>query len=545
MLSNMTIGKRLGLGFAVILAISVAMSVMSIWRLQVAADTTRKMMQQPLAKERMVSDWTRNIYAAVRRTTAIAKSSDTTLGQFFSADQKEASKSSSELKAAVEPLLTSEKEQALYKKITATRERYNHARDTVIKLKGTGDSDQAATIFEQQYLPASVEYQQLMQELLTLQRSEIDHLASEIDAMSARSANILMALAAVLVLVGTVYAWRLTVGIVAPLKDAVGAAHRVASGDLTAPIHASGNDEISQLLAALNDMRNALQGVVGGIRASTDTITTASHEIASGNADLSARTELQATSLESTARAMNDLTATVRKNADNAGEANRLAVSASGSAGKGGEVVAEVVNNMSAIKASSDKIVDIISVIDGIAFQTNILALNAAVEAARAGEQGRGFAVVASEVRTLAQRSAAAAKEIKELISGSVEQVEAGNRLVGEAGKTMAEIVGEVRQLAALMQEITEAGMAQSQGIEQVNRSVGEMEQMTQQNAALVEQAAAAAASMKDQADVLAQTVSVFKLGGDAHHAHHAMHGSHAAGKALAKPRPALKRVRA
>jgi methyl-accepting chemotaxis protein len=232
----------------------------------------------------------------------------------------------------------------------------------------------------------------------------------------------------------------------------------------------------------------------------------------------------------------------VRKNAENAGQANRLAMSASGSAGKGGEVVAEVVNNMSSIKASSDKIVDIISVIDGIAFQTNILALNAAVEAARAGEQGRGFAVVASEVRTLAQRSAAAAKEIKELISGSVEQVEAGNRLVSQAGKTMAEIVGEVRQLATLMEEITQAGMEQSQGIEQVNRSVGEMEQMTQQNAALVEQAAAAAASMKDQAGTLAQTVSLFKLG-EADSVQ--LRAAAAPATHMQAPRPAAARLRA
>jgi methyl-accepting chemotaxis protein len=315
-----------------------------------------------------------------------------------------------------------------------------------------------------------------------------------------------------LVLLGVLCAWRLTVGITRPLTEAVAVARRVASGDLTGRITVSTRDEIGQLLAALDEMSKSLQQVVGGIRAGTETISSASQEIASGNADLSARTEQQAYSLERTASSMNELTAIVKKNAGNAEEANRLAISASSIAQRGGEVVSEVVENMSSIKASSDQIVDIISVIDGIAFQTNILALNAAVEAARAGEQGRGFAVVAAEVRTLAQRSAAAAKEIKALITDSVQRVETGNQLVDQAGSTMTEIVASIRQLAGLMHEITEANQKQGADIEQVNQSVGEMDQMTQQNAALVEEAAAAAASLKDQAANLAQAVSLFKL---------------------------------
>jgi methyl-accepting chemotaxis protein len=512
-LSNTTIGKRLGLGFALVLAISLAMSVAAVWRLQVTADTTRSMMKQPLAKERMVSDWNRNIYAAVRRTAAIAKSTDASLAQFFAADQAAASKSSAELKAAVEPLLTSDKEQALYKTIVETRERYNKARDEVIKLKSEGQAEDAARIFEQKFQPASVDYQRLMQDLLDVQRAEIDRLASEVDSMSAKSRNALILSSILLMLIGALCAWRLTVGITRPLNDAVKIANQVAAGDLTAHIEAKTRDEIGQLLSALDEMSNSLRGLVSGIRTGTETISVASREIASGNADLSVRTEQQATSLENTANAMNELTATVRTNAENAEEANRLAVSASAIAGKGGEVVTEVVENMSSIKASSDKIVDIISVIDGIAFQTNILALNAAVEAARAGEQGRGFAVVAAEVRTLAQRSASAAKEIKTLISDSVGRVETGNRLVQQAGSTMNDIVASVRQLAGLMQQITMASQSQSQGIEKINHSVGEMEQMTQQNAALVEQAAAAASSMKDQAAGLSQAVSIFRLG--------------------------------
>jgi methyl-accepting chemotaxis protein len=510
----MKIGKRLGLGFAVVLVISLVTSVIAIWRLQVSAETTRDMMQQPLAKERMVSDWNRNIYAAVRRTSAIARSSDASLATFFAADQAEASKSSGALKSAVEPLLTSEKEKAVYAKIVDTRNRYNKARDTVIKKKADGQADEALSIFDKDYQPAAVQYQQLMQELLDLQRAEIDRLAKDVDEMTVASRNALIMLAAALILIGVLCAWRLTVGITRPLNDAVEVAHRVASGDLTAQIESNSRDEIGQLLSALGEMNTSLKQVVTGIRTGTETISHASREIATGNADLSARTEQQATSLERTARAMNDMTETVHKNAGSAQEANRLAVSASGVASKGGEVVAEVVENMSSIKASSDKIVDIISVIDGIAFQTNILALNAAVEAARAGEQGRGFAVVAAEVRTLAQRSASAAKEIKALISDSVDRVENGNRLVQQAGTTMTEIVSSVKQLADLMQEITMASQHQSEGLERINQSVGEMEQMTQQNAALVEEAAAAAGSMNDQAESLFHAVSIFKLGG-------------------------------
>ena len=511
-LSDMKIGKRLGLGFALVLAISLATSITAICLLQSTAETTRSMMQQPLAKERMISDWYRNIYAGIRRTSAIARSSDASLSEFFAADQAASTKSSAELKKAIEPLLTSAREQALYKKIIGWRERYLQARADIMKLKGAGQGEQAGRILEEIYLPASVEYIKLMQELLDIQRGEIDRLAHNIDAMSARSRNAMIVLSATLVLIGLLCAWRLTLGITRPLNDAVAIARRVAAGDLTAHIMPMTRDEIGQLLSALQDMSTSLQRVVGGIRNGTETISLASGEIASGNADLSSRTELQAASLERTAGTMNELTTTVKRNAQNAEEANRLAISASSLASRGGEVVSEVVENMRSIKSSSDQIVDIIGVIDSIAFQTNILALNAAVEAARAGEEGRGFAVVAAEVRTLAQRCAAAAKEIKALISDSAVRVDAGNRLVHQAGGTMSEIVTSVRQFAELMQEITMASQNQSRGIEQINRSVGEMDQMTQQNAALVEEAAAAAASLKDQAITLAQAVSLFRI---------------------------------
>ena len=300
--------------------------------------------------------------------------------------------------------------------------------------------------------------------------------------------------------------------IVSSLKNAINIATRVASGDLNATIKVEGRDETGDLLQALKDMSENLKKVVGEVRSGTEAIRSGSKEIASGNADLSRRTEDQAASLEETASSMEELTSTVKQNAENAKQANQLAMGASTVAVKGGQVVSEVVTTMSSINESSKKIVDIIGVIDGIAFQTNILALNAAVEAARAGEQGRGFAVVASEVRNLAQRSAAAAKEIKALIGDSVDKVGAGTKLVDEAGKTMEEIVNSVKQVTAIMSEITAASQEQSAGIEQVNQAIMQMDEVTQQNAALVEEAAAAAEAMQEQAQHLTQTVGVFKL---------------------------------
>ena len=298
---------------------------------------------------------------------------------------------------------------------------------------------------------------------------------------------------------------------------AVQIAGAIAEGDLTVDIRTASHDS-SSLLFAMKTMRDKLVGIVSQVRSGTDTINTASGEIAQGNLDLSSRTEEQASSLEETASSMEQLTSAVRQNADNARQANVLAGAASDVAGKGGAAVGQVVQTMESINASSRKIVDIISVIDGIAFQTNILALNAAVEAARAGEEGRGFAVVASEVRSLAQRSASAAKEIKTLIGDSVDQVEAGAKLVHDAGKTMDEVVASVRQVADIMQEITAASAEQSAGIEQVNQAVLQMDQVTQQNAALVEEAAAAAESLQGQAQTLTELVGVFRLHAQAEH---------------------------
>ena len=316
--------------------------------------------------------------------------------------------------------------------------------------------------------------------------------------------------AAILAVLAAIWIVR---SIIRSLSVAVAFTRGIAEGDLTSHIEVETSDEFGQLQQALLDMSASLTSIVGQVRHGTETISVASREIASGNADLSGRTEQQASSLEETAISMEDLTSTVKQNAENASQANQMVITTSSIAVKGGTIVGQVVSTMASIKESSRKISDIIGVIDGIAFQTNILALNAAVEAARAGEQGRGFAVVAAEVRNLAQRSAGAAKEIKSLIEGSVSQVDAGGKLVDDAGKTMEEIVTSVKRITDIMSEIAAASREQSAGIEQVNQAITQMDDVTQQNAALVEQAAAAARSMEEQASALTLAVSVFKLG--------------------------------
>ncbi|RXZ38972.1 HAMP domain-containing protein [Oxalobacteraceae bacterium CAVE-383] len=338
-------------------------------------------------------------------------------------------------------------------------------------------------------------------------------------AQYSSGAAYMLSLAGAAIVLACALAYLVTRSITRPLRTAVGIARTVAAGDLTSRIEVVSTCETGQLLRELKDMNGSLVTLVGEVRQSSDTIATASSQIASGNLDLSSRTEQQASSLQQTAAAMEQLTSTVRQSADNARQANQLALSASNVAGKGGAVVSQVVDTMQEINSSALKIADIIAVIDGIAFQTNILALNAAVEAARAGEQGRGFAVVASEVRNLAQRSAAAAKEIKVLIDDSVNKVDSGSQLVSQAGATMNEIVASVQRVTDIMGEIASASAEQETGIGQINQAISEMDSVTQQNAALVEQAAAAAGALRQQADGLTQVVSVFRLDRSATHA--------------------------
>jgi methyl-accepting chemotaxis protein len=351
----------------------------------------------------------------------------------------------------------------------------------------------------------------LLGEIGQAETALLAHRSEAAAALQARTHWTLLGGGAAALILAALIAWWLARNISGPLRAAIDVARQVAHGDLTVQVDVRSKDETGELMQALKDMTASLLRIVTEVRGGTQAIATASRQIASGNIDLSARTEQQASSLEETASSMEELTSTVQRNAQNASEANGLAASASTVAGKGGAVVAQVVETMGSINDSSRKIVDIIGVIDGIAFQTNILALNAAVEAARAGEQGRGFAVVATEVRNLAQRSAGAAKEIKGLINDSVAQVENGARLVDEAGHTMREIVDSVHKVSSIVGQISAASDEQRAGIEQVNQAIGEMDQVTQQNAALVEEAAAAAESMQEQAARLADAVSVFR----------------------------------
>jgi methyl-accepting chemotaxis protein I, serine sensor receptor len=391
---------------------------------------------------------------------------------------------------------------------------YVESRDRTMQLASSGEFEAARENAMNDAGPKFTALHKNTFDLINLQA----RVASEEYAEAQSNFNTVFIVTSVAVALGVLLAIVIGVmlirAIVGPLNEAIAVANAVASGDLTSRIEAKSTNETGKLLQALKQMNDNLVDLVGKVRAGTDSISTASGEIASGNADLSQRTEQQASSLEETASSMEELTSTVKQNADNARQANQLAVGASDVAVKGGAVVGQVVQTMSSINESSKKIVDIISVIDGIAFQTNILALNAAVEAARAGEQGRGFAVVATEVRTLAQRSAAAAKEIKELIGDSVNKVEDGTRLVDEAGATMEEIVSAVKRVTDIMAEISAASQEQSAGIEQVNQAVTQMDEVTQQNAALVEEAAAAAESMQEQSHGLIEAVTVFKLTG-------------------------------
>jgi len=540
MFTNMNIGKRLGIGFTAILLMTVVIAAVGVWRLGEASKATEAMMAEPLAKERLVSDFHTLIYASVRRTTAIVKSSDPTLGAFFKEDTQSAMKNGDVMLAKLVALLTAPEEKAQYDLAMQRRQAYNSARDRAIKAKAEGRMDESAAIFENEFLPAARGFQDALKDLVTMQRKEIDAISQQISQAGKTSVWTMKLLTLAAVLLGALFSWLLTRSIVRPIRDAVAVAQTVAAGDLTHTIETTRRDETGALLRALRHMSDSLVGIVGQVRGGTDTIATASREISAGNLDLSSRTEQQASALEETAASMEELTTTVRQNADNARQANQLAIAASEVAVQGGAVVGKVVTTMGAINNSASRIVDIIGVIDGIAFQTNILALNAAVEAARAGEQGRGFAVVAGEVRNLAQRSAAAAKEIKELITASVANVDAGAKLVDEAGATMEQVVTSIRRVTDIMAEITSASQEQSGGIEQVNQAIGQMDQVTQQNAALVEEAAAAAASMQDQAARLAEVVGLFKLdrahGADAVVAIAPAARASAAGPAAARP---------
>ncbi|UCU97724.1 methyl-accepting chemotaxis protein [Acidovorax radicis] len=438
--------------------------------------------------------------------------SDEKLTQEALARVAAARKSIGEQLKTIEPLVQSDKGKEILAKMLRHRDEFLKVGDQYIALAKQGQKDEVAKFLEEQLRPAQRAYQASIQEQVEFQTQVTATAAARAEAAASALLRDVMIAGALAIAVALFLAITIIRSITRPLAQAVEAADRVASGDLSGHIVAQSKDETGQLLAALQRMQQSLVNTVASVRSNAEGVASASAQIASGNNDLSARTEQQASALEETAASMEELGSTVRQNADNARTANQLAVSASTVAVQGGDVVAEVVETMKGINTSSNKIADIISVIDGIAFQTNILALNAAVEAARAGEQGRGFAVVAGEVRSLAGRSAEAAKEIKTLITDSVERVEQGTALVDKAGATMTEVVNAIRRVTDIMGEISAASSEQSAGVGQVGEAVTQMDQATQQNAALVEEMAAAASALNAQAGELVNAVAVFKL---------------------------------
>ncbi|MDR6583267.1 methyl-accepting chemotaxis protein [Herbaspirillum frisingense] len=467
-------------------------------------------------------NWLPSMSTLSKISLALARSRSFDMQQLLSDDKKEEQASRERADKQIEilikemaeygKLVSEPREKELYPEIQRNIAEYKQVHDRISALFQDDQKQAGHALLNSASTPV---YRKLQEQISEL--SEVNSKGAAVSDATATQVYEQARLAIIVLVVACItlsmiLSWWIARLVARPLTNAVAIARRVAEGDLTADIPSAHRDETGQLLDALRQMNGNLLNIVREVRQGTDTISTASAEIATGNMDLSSRTEQQAGALEETASAMEELTSTVRQNSDNARQANQLAVSASEIAQSGGQVVGKVVDTMGAINESSRKIVDIIGVIDGIAFQTNILALNAAVEAARAGEQGRGFAVVASEVRSLAQRSAAAAHEIKGLIDDSVTKVDTGSKLVHEAGQTMNEVVASVKRVSDIVAEITAAGAEQSQGIEQINNAVVQMDENTQQNAALVEQAAAAAKALQEQATRLSQTVGVFRL---------------------------------
>ncbi|MEW6369389.1 MAG: methyl-accepting chemotaxis protein [Pseudomonadota bacterium] len=526
--SDFSIGVRLGSAFAAVLVLMTIMIGSAFWQLERIADA-KTVMNETNLKSRLAKDWLQGIATNSVRTLAKAKSTDPADDQRYDSEMKGVSAQVSKIQKELESLVKSEKGNALLAAVAERRKTYTSIRDQVFRHKaGQGADDAFKAMVADKMMPAMSAYLRSVEEVVAFQDSLFVDADKRIDTVYAEAKQLLLGIGLLALVCGAAFGVLLTRSITRPLARAVGLAQQVASGDLTARIDASSRDEVGQLLAALKRMNESLLRTVSEVRTGTETIVTASRQIASGNLDLSSRTEEQASSLEETASSMEELTSTVRQNADNARQANALAQDASAIASRGGEVVSQVVTTMGSINESSKKIGDIIAVIDGIAFQTNILALNAAVEAARAGEQGRGFAVVASEVRNLAQRSAAAAKEIRSLISDSVAKVDMGGKLVEQAGSTMQEIVQGIARVTDIMSGIASASAEQTLGIEQVNAAITQMDDVTQQNATLVEEASAAAASLEEQAATLAELVSTFKVDGAAHGA---------TDKAVAQPR--------
>ena len=512
-LSNFRIGTRLVAGFAMVIALLVVLAAVGITRIDAIDDDTEVILHDRFPKVALAQTITNEVnrqLRAMRTALIVAEPALVTqeLGK-IEASVPVIDAALGKLKATVH----SEQGKAALAALVEARARFKEKEVALLELVKAGKVDDARKALVTDILPLQQTYLDAVE---AFSKSQVDGMEQygRLAAEMARGAKLMMGIiSAIALLLSVAVAYQLTRSIVSPIAKAVKVAQTVASGDLTSRIDVHGRDETAELLAALRAMNENLTGIVEQVRDSSESIATGSEQIATGSADLSQRTEEQAANVEETAAAMDELTATVARSAESARAATALAASASAVAARGGDIVEQVVTTMGDISASSRRIADITGVIDGIAFQTNILALNAAVEAARAGEEGRGFAVVAGEVRTLAQRSATAAKEIKALIGESVGRVEDGGRLVVEAGTTMQDIVQQVKQVAVLISEIGTATEQQSQGLGEISTAVGMLDQVTQQNAALVEESAAAADSLSQQAQRLTEVVGTFRVG--------------------------------
>jgi methyl-accepting chemotaxis protein len=529
-ISNLKIGGRLAAGYGLIMLLMAGLIVLGVTRLSGIGSLTDKVINQDWAEAEAANTITSLTNANARNTLELFITTDKDQAERIYQSIEANKKAISAALETFERLPMADEARPVVANLKQTRAAYVASFSKVAKLLADDQLEEANRMMRGDTLPALNILQGHIKLLMAMQKKQVENSAVVVHQTISFSRMLMLGLGLGVLLTGVAFSVWITRSITRPLREAVSVAQRVATGDLTTHIEVSSHDETGELLQALQHMNHSFAQIVAQVRSGTDTIASGSSQMAAGNLDLSTRTEQQATSLENTASSMEQLTTTVKQNADNARQANLLALSASEVAVQGGVVVSQVVDTMDSINESAKKIADIIGVIDGIAFQTNILALNAAVEAARAGEQGRGFAVVATEVRNLAQRSAGAAKEIKSLIDDSVEKVETGARLVGQAGGTMNDIVSSVKRVTAIIAEISTASEEQTLGIDQINLAIGEMDQVTKQNAALVEEAAAAAETLHDQAGTLARVVSVFKL--DALRAETASHSR----RALAAP---------
>ncbi|MEN5400333.1 methyl-accepting chemotaxis protein [Achromobacter xylosoxidans] len=513
---NLSIGTRLTLGFGTVLALLLALTGLSQYELTHIGGINRAITEQTWAKANAINIIDVTTRANARANLELIVNTDPRTAETLFARIDTNRKTIDQALETLRPLFRTEDERQKLRLLEDVRGRYVKSFQGVGALLKRGERDAARQRLLEETLPLLDGLQDRVIEISRIQSAEMVDAGADSQRVIDNAGMLNLILSGLAVVLGGLFAWRVSKSITAPLAQAVSVAETVARGDLGQPIHAVTRDETGRLLRALHDMQDKLAGAVRTIRAGSETISSAAGQIAAGNTDLSSRTEEQAASLEETAASMEELASTVKQNADNARQANQLAASASEVAQRGGAVVSAVVSTMGDISASSRKISEIVSVIDGIAFQTNILALNAAVEAARAGEQGKGFAVVAGEVRSLAQRSAQAAREVKTLIEASVSKVAEGAGQAENAGTTMQEVVASVKRVTDIMGEIAAASQEQASGIEQVNRAVSQMDEVTQQNAALVEEAAAAAGSMQDQAHALVRAVGVFRLSEDA-----------------------------